>query len=90
MKPAMSKAPLFSMFVLDHLWPQPDGTVVAVNPDGTSVSVQPDGSIQSRPAGTAGEWEKAVLVDGNLVYYPSGQPTSQPFVFAYTANVPNT
>jgi hypothetical protein len=51
------------------------GRVTVTYPAGTStvLSVQPDGSIQTRPNGTDGPWEAAiVLPNGNLLYQPLG------------------
>ena len=43
------------------------------NGDGTIVSVQPDGSIQSRPAGTDGPYEQAVVDAGIITYAGTGK-----------------
>lgn len=40
--------------------------------DGDVLSVQPDGSLQTRPAGTAGPFERAVVTTAGLVYRPKG------------------
>jgi hypothetical protein len=51
------------------------GHVTVSYPAGTPtvLSVQPDGSIQTRPNGTDGPWEQAiVLSNGNLLYCPLG------------------
>ncbi len=39
---------------------------------GDVLSVQPDGSFQTRPAGTAGPFERAVIQGTGLVYRPLG------------------
>ena len=41
----------------------------------TVLSVQADGSVQTRPQGTEGPWERAtVLANGNLLYEGAGTP----------------
>lgn len=47
-----------------------DGTVSL--PSGEVLSVQPDGSYQTRPQGTAGEYEVAQRVGDKLVFTPGG------------------
>jgi hypothetical protein len=54
------------------------------NPDGTVRSCQPDGTWQTRPAGTAGEYERSA-VNGNTVTY---QPVDKIFVFPFLLNAP--
>ncbi len=55
------------------------GTVLA-NPDGTIVSIQPDGSVQSRPPGADGGYERCT-VSGNLATW---QPVTGVFyTYAY-------
>lgn len=40
--------------------------------DGDVLSVQPDGTLQTRPAGTAGPFERAVVSTVGLIYRPKG------------------
>lgn len=51
----------------------------------TVLSVQPDGSIQTRPHGTAGPYERAVLKDGRLTYDIGGKF----FLIPYASESPN-
>lgn len=57
------------------LLPQPDGQYTVRVPNGGVLSVQPDGSLQSRPAGTTGPWEKGSVVGNKFVLTDSGYPT---------------
>lgn len=57
------------------------GGVTVVNPDGTVLSVQPDGRFESRPAGTAGSYEVAIVDGSDLVYNP-GTPYVVPMRLA--------
>jgi hypothetical protein len=50
-----------------------DGGVVVSLPSGEVLSVQPDGSYQTRPAGTAGEYEVAERAGTDLIFRPGGQ-----------------
>lgn len=43
------------------------------NPDGTVLSVQPSGQYETRPAGTAGEYEVAEVAGSTRIYRPGGQ-----------------
>lgn len=62
--------PLTSAKLFDHLNPQPDGTVTVSMTDGTVFSCQPDGSVQYRPAGAAGIYEKCVQDGVSIVFTP--------------------
>ena len=53
---------------------QDDGTVTFPHPDGGVVSVQPNGDIETRPDGTAGEYEKATIESNKAVFRPQGKP----------------
>lgn len=67
--------------------PQPDGSVTLSYPDGSVLSVQPDGSWQTRPKGTAGAWEKAMIDGAFLTYCPAG---ARLFKYLFTPAVPNS
>ena len=83
--PAISAKPLDIQFVtFDHLNKNSDGTVTASYRDGTVISVQPDGSIQSRPAGSNGAYERAIVAGDKIIY----RPVHLPLVFAYLALLP--
>ena len=58
------------MVLIARVIPQSNGKVTIANADGTVVSVQPDGSIESRPAGTAGDYEVATLNGLTVAYQP--------------------
>ncbi len=48
-----------------------EGGVTLSRADGTVMSVQPDGVVEWRPAGTAGQYEKAQRFGNILVFSPS-------------------
>lgn len=52
--------------------------------DGTVVSIQPDGSIESRPAGSDGGYERC-SVDGQVAtwYYQQAGEWRGPFTYAF-------
>lgn len=52
----------------------------------TVASVQPDGSVQTRPHGTAGPWERALLKSDRLTYEVNGRF----FVMPYASESPNS
>lgn len=52
----------------------------------TVLSVQPDGTIQTRPHGTAGPYERAVLTGDRLVYESGGHY----YLLPYAAEGPNS
>ncbi len=87
---AVGTLPLTNLLVCEKVNPQPDGTVTVSNVDGTVRSWQPGGYWETRPAGTAGGYEKALIVGGMLLYNsvaPDG--SSWPACFAYFEKVPN-
>lgn len=51
----------------------------------TVLSVQNDGSIQTRPHGTDGPWERAVLKGDRLIYNSGGRF----FLIPYASESPN-
>ena len=55
---------------------------------GDVLSVQPDGSLQTRPAGTNGPYELAV-VDGSAVVYNPRGVAGPAFKLPMAASVPN-
>ncbi len=73
-----------------NLNPQPDGTVTVSNTDGTVMSIQPDGQEQTRPAGTAGPFEKAVQ-NGNILtfFVGTGFGGTHAYPFALVETLPN-
>lgn len=52
------------------VWPS---YATLTNPDGTVLSVQPGGAYETRPAGTAGEYEVAEVAGERRIYRPAGQ-----------------
>jgi len=72
--------------IFDRVEPQPDGTVTVVYRDGRVRSVQPDGRIETRPAGTAGAWEKAFINGGIITSCPDG---AHAYDFSFSPKVPN-
>ncbi len=52
----------------------------------TVLSVQNDGSIQTRPHGTAGPWERALLKGDRLIYESGGKF----FLLPYAPESPNS
>ncbi|HWP71210.1 MAG TPA: hypothetical protein VNM36_08920 [Gemmatimonadaceae bacterium] len=67
-----------------------DELVTVTYPAGTTtvLSVQPDGTIQTRPAGANGPYERAVLKPDRLVYAPVG-PAGQVYLVPYADQLPN-
>jgi hypothetical protein len=68
-----------------------DGELVTVTyPAGTTtvLSVQPDGTIETRPAGAQGAYERAILKSDRLVYAPVG-PTGKVYLVPYADVLPN-
>lgn len=53
-----------------EVWPS---FAVLANPDGSVLSVQPSGGYETRPAGTAGEYEVAQVVGDKRIYRPAGE-----------------
>lgn len=88
-----------AFIVAGQINPQPNGTVTVTYPKGstTVLSIQPAGSgpalapfgcnWQTRPAGTAGAYECAIIAPQGLVYCPDG---ITPIVLPYLPNCPNT
>jgi hypothetical protein len=79
----VGNAPLTSLMNVDHANPQADGTITLSRADGKVMSVQANGSIEWRPAGTAGPFEKAQVYGSMVVFNVQGQVGSAPHVFAY-------
>lgn len=61
---------------------------VSATANGEVYSVQPDGTVQTRPPGTAGPYELALLKPDRLVYAPQG-PYGRVFIVPYCAEIPN-
>ncbi len=57
-----------------------DGATVLSLPSGESISIAPDGSVQTRPAGTQGPWERGV-VDGGIITYTPDPASGICYVF---------
>jgi|SRR6266850_95681 len=55
---------------------------------GDVLSVQPNGQLQTRPAGTTGSFERAVVTAAGLVYRPIG-PDGQTYLVPYVTDAPN-
>lgn len=81
MKSAIGILPLANLMVIDHTNDLGNGTVTLTRTDGLVVSCQPGGVLQTRPAGTAGPYETAVI-DGSLVTYCPDGVTAYTFSFA--------
>lgn len=81
---AVSQSYITRMVAADHLNPQPDGTVTVSWPDGRVMSVNSYGTVETRPTGTAGPQEKAVI-DGNLLIFSvTGDNGSWAYAFPFT------
>lgn len=52
-----------------EVWPS---YAILTRPDGLVLSVQPNGGYETRPAGTAGEYEVAEVVGDKRIYRPAG------------------
>jgi hypothetical protein len=68
-----------------------DGDLVTVAyPVGTTtvLSVQPDGTIETRPPGASGPYERAILKPDRLIYAPVG-PHGKVFIVPYVDALPN-
>ena len=69
---------------------QPDGTVTVSNVDGTVMSIQPDGSEQTRPAGTAGPFEKATKSANVLTFFAGSDfKATHAYTFGLVETLPN-
>ncbi len=58
-----------SLTSIGTLVPQAEGCVVLITPHGDVASIQPGGSLEWRPPGTVGGWERATRVGSNLLRY---------------------
>ena len=67
---AIGSTPLFTIIIADRLDDVGNGEVLAVKLDGTVLSVQPDGTIETRPAGAKGPYERATVIGNMVVYRP--------------------
>lgn len=81
---AISASPLVPMRLASQLLQQSDGVYTVSLPDGEVLSCQPDGTLQTRPAGTNGQYEICTVNGGYLTFKPQGVPIT----FAYVATVP--
>jgi hypothetical protein len=67
-----------------------DALVTVTYPAGTTtvLSVQPDGTIETRPQGSNGPYERALLGNDRLTYAPIG-PAGKVFLIPYADVLPN-
>jgi hypothetical protein len=67
-----------------------DALVTVTYPAGatTVMSVQPDGTIETRPQGSQGAYERAILGGDRLVFAPIG-PSGKVFLVPYADTLPN-
>jgi hypothetical protein len=67
-----------------------DELVTVTYPAGstTVMSVQPDGTIETRPAGATGPYERALLGNDRLTYAPLG-PAGKVYLIPYADVLPN-
>ncbi len=86
MKAALGTTPLATLRAITGTNPQSDGTVTLSQTDGQVISCQPDGTIQTRPAGTAGAYEKAVIAGSLVTFCPDGVTA---YSFSYAPQVAN-
>lgn len=84
---AIGVVSVVEMRLAGRLIDQGDGTVTVANVDGTVVSVQPDGRIETRPAGTAGAYERATLV-GQMLFFCPDAASGKVFAIPFAAKVP--
>lgn len=86
---AIGSASIVTMVLAEKLNPQPDGSVTVTFPRGAStvLSVQPDGRFETRPAGTSGPFERAILTPQGLVFSPT---SAVAFLVPYVPKVPNS
>jgi hypothetical protein len=68
----------------------PDGTVTVTFPVGsdTVLSIQPDGSVETRPHGTDGPFERAILAGGRLIFAPLGS-SGRVYIIPFASRLPN-
>jgi hypothetical protein len=64
----------------------PDGSWAHPAQDGDVLSIQPDNTMQTRPAGTNGNYERAKATPPWLVYRPIGERT---FLYPLAGDWPN-
>lgn len=82
------------MTVTDAIGPQQINRItetlvtVRANAAGDVYSVQPNGEVQTRPIGTAGPFELAILKPDRLIYAPEG-PYGRAFIVPYCDAIPN-
>jgi hypothetical protein len=67
-----------------------DALVTVTYPAGTTtvMSVQPDGTIETRPQGSNGPYERALLGSDRLVFAPIG-PAGKVYLVPYADTLPN-
>lgn len=89
---AVGSAPLpntYSLIACDHENPQSDGTVTLSNFDSTVRSCNLIGVWETRPAGTAGPWEKGIVSGSIITFHPGNDgKVERVFQFAYAEQVP--
>lgn len=73
-----------------HWLDEASGLCTVMYPSGstTVLSVQPDGTVESRPQGSNGPYERAILAADRLIYAPVG-PAGKMFLVPYAAVSPN-
>lgn len=75
------------MFAKDQLNDLGNGEyTVTVGPNGAVLSVNTSGGLETRPAGTAGPWERCKIQGNVLVFRPVG---ARVFFFGLASDWPN-